>query len=58
MPIMQTGEVRLQSRVSASRQAALWARLYPPAFSTWGQVHSESRKGGGRWGEPGEGKET
>lgn len=58
VPIMQSGEVMLQSRVSASPQAALWARLYPPAFSTWGQVRSESRKGGGWRGEPGKGKET
>lgn len=47
VPIMQTGEVRLQSRVSASLQAPLWARLHPPAFSTWGQVCSESCKGKG-----------
>ena len=60
VPIMQTGEVRLQSRVSASLQAPLWARLHPPAFSTWGQVCSESCKEwwGGRRGEPREGKET
>ena len=45
MPIMQIGKVSLQPRVSGSLQAALWARIHPTAFSTWGQVPSESCKG-------------
>lgn len=44
VPILQIGKARLQPRVSASLQEALWAMLFP-SFSTWGPVPSESSKG-------------